>query len=177
MRKARNPPTTPSDFPPALIGLPFPFQHMLQRLAALFGLPDLIGILVLIEVEKLLVSLQCRLWLVQLIVANRADKPDARARLFHFSNLVHGRQRRWIISGQEKRRTQVLEIGEVFAVQMERHAQLFLGRRKVPFLQLDAAQAAMELRIAGGQSQSLLKGGARILPLLRGHLYVPPTFH
>jgi hypothetical protein len=30
---------------------------MLQRLAALFGLPDLIGILVLIEVEKLLVSL------------------------------------------------------------------------------------------------------------------------
>src|SRR5204863_6128705 len=95
--------TAPGDVPPALIGLPFPFQHALQHLAPLLGLPDLIGIVVLIELEKLLVSLQSNLRLVQFIVANRADKPDSCARLFHFSYLVERHQRRRIIFSQKKR--------------------------------------------------------------------------
>src|SRR5258708_34205749 len=95
--------------------LPFPFQHALQHLATLLGLPDLIGIFVLIELEKLLVSLQSKLRLVQLIVANRADKPDASARLFHFGYLVERRQRRRIISSHKKRRTERFELAGVFA--------------------------------------------------------------
>src|SRR6267143_1985905 len=119
-RKTSNPHTAPGDVPPALIRLPFPFQHALQHFAPLFGLPDLIGILVLIELEKLLVSLQGKLRLVQLIVANRADKPDARARLFHFGYLIKRRQRRRILLSQKKRRTYIFEIEEVFLIQTQR---------------------------------------------------------
>jgi hypothetical protein len=84
--------------------LPFPFQHVLQHLAALLGLPDLIGIFVLIELEKFLVRLQSEIGLVQLIVSNRADKPDARAGLFHFGYLVLCGQRGRIITCEKKRR-------------------------------------------------------------------------
>src|SRR5207247_4070214 len=45
--------SAPRVVPLALIRLPFPLQHALQHLAPLFGLPDLIGVLVLIEFEKL----------------------------------------------------------------------------------------------------------------------------
>src|SRR6266436_7851698 len=141
--KKSRPHTAPRDFQPALIRLPFPFQHALQHFAPLLGLPDLIGIFVLIEPEKLLVSLQGRLRLVQIIVANRADKPDPCARLFHFGYLVERRQRRRIIPSQKKRRTELFEIGEIFSIQTQRDTQLLLGSSKVAFLEQDAPQTTV----------------------------------
>src|SRR5258708_12103638 len=102
---------------PALIRLPFPFQHALQHLAALFGLPDLIGVLVLIKREKLLVSVQSELRLVQLIVANRANKPDARARLFHFGYLIDRRQRGRVVPPPQKSAAEVFPIIAITSVQ------------------------------------------------------------
>src|SRR6267378_8035779 len=171
-RKTSKPHTAPKDVPPALIRLPFPFQHALQHFAPLLGLPDLIGIFVLIELEKLLVSLQSKLRLVQLIVANRADKPDARARLFHFGYLVLCCQRGRIISCEKKCRAQVFEISQIFPIQMERDAQLLLGGSEVTFLEVDAPQTAVQLRVFGRQRESLLKRGDRIIPLLPCNLDV-----
>src|ERR1700674_405583 len=175
-RKTSRPHIAPRDVPPALIRLPFPFQHALQHFAPLLGLPDLIGIFVLIELKKLLVSLQSKFRLVQLIVANRADKPDAGARLFHFGYLVEGRQRRRIISSQKKRRTEIFEIGEIFPIQTQRDSQLLLRGCKVAFLEQDAPQTPVQLRVVGGQSESLLKGADRIIPLLPGNQYVGTEF-
>src|SRR5260370_17664739 len=111
--KKSRPHTAPRDFQPALIRLPFPFQHALQHFAPLLGLPDLIGIFVLIELEKLLVSLQSKLRLVQLIVTNRADKPDACAGLFHFGYLIECTQSGRIISSQKKRGAATFPISEI----------------------------------------------------------------
>src|SRR5260370_8864421 len=108
--KKSRPHTAPRDFQPALIRLPFPFQHALQHFAPLLGLPDLIGVFVLIEGEKLLVSLQSKLRLVQLIVANRADKPAACARLFHFGYLAQRGQLARLISSQNTCRTEALPL-------------------------------------------------------------------
>src|SRR6266403_3833569 len=151
-RKTSKPHTAPKDVPPALIRLPFPFQHALQHFAPLLGLPDLIGIFVLIELEKLLVSLQSKLRLVELIVATRADKPDARARLFHFGYLIERRQRRRIISSQKKRGAEIFEIEEIFLIQTHRDTQFLLRGSKVAFLEQDAPQAAVQLRVIRCQS-------------------------
>src|SRR3989441_6968814 len=114
--------------------LPFPFQHASQHLAPLFGLPGLIGILILIEIEKSLVSLQSGLRLVQLIVTNRADKPDARPRLFHFCNLIERTQRCRIIPSQKERGTEIFPVRQVLAIELQGDAQLFLRGGKLASL-------------------------------------------
>src|SRR5260370_4379066 len=167
-----RPHTATRELPPALIRLPFPFQHALQHFAPLPGLPDLIGISVLIDLEKLLVRLQRKLRLVQLIVANRAAKPDACARLFHFGYLVERRQCGRIVSSQKKCGIQVFPISEILTVKMQCDTQLFLGSSEFPLLEQDAPQTAVQLRVVRRQGESLLKGGDRIVPLLRGNLYV-----
>ena len=68
--------------------LPVLIQHTTQDLAALLRLPDLVWILVLVELEKLLVRLQCRLGLVQFIVAECADKPLACRGCFHLGDQI-----------------------------------------------------------------------------------------
>src|SRR5260370_6923872 len=167
-----RPHTATRELPPALIRLPFPFQHALQHFAPLPGLPDLTGISVVIEREKLLVSLQRKLRLVQLIVANRADKPDACTRLFHFGYLVERRQRGRIVSSQKKCGIQVFPISEILTVKVQCDTQLFLGSSEVSLLEQDAPQTAAQLHVVWRQGESLLKGGARIVPLLRGNFYV-----
>src|ERR1700687_2866735 len=157
-RKTSRPHIAPRDVPPALIRLPFPFQHALQHLAPLLGLPDLIGIFVLIELEKLLVSLQSKLRLVKLIVANRADKPDARAGLFHFGYLVECGQRRRIISSQKKSGAEVFPISEILAIETQRDTQFLLRGGKVAFLKQYAPQPAVQLRVVGSENGSLAKG-------------------
>src|SRR5690349_18865198 len=119
-RKKSMPHTATRVVPRALMRLPFPFQHALKHLAPLLSLPDLIGILVLIEFQEFLVSLQSGLGLVQLIVANRADKPDARSGLFHFGYLVHGCECSGIIPCQEKGRAEVFEVSQILRIEMER---------------------------------------------------------
>src|SRR5712692_2529363 len=170
--KKSRPHTAPRDFQPALIRLPFPFQHALEHFAPLLGLPDLIGVFVLIEAEKLLVSLQSKLRLVQLIVANRADKPDACARLFHFGYLVQRGQRGRIISSQKNCRTEVFPVSKIFRIKTQRDAQLFLRANEVAFLEQYAPQTTVQLRVIRGKSESLLKGGDRIFPLLPYNLDV-----
>src|SRR6266849_1563662 len=129
----------PRKLPPALMLLPFSFQHAPQRLAALLGLPELVGVLVLLEIEKFLVSLQRGLGLIEFIVANRADKPDARTGLFHLGNLLQGRKRSGIIPAKKKGRAQILPVGEILALEAHRDAELPLRRRKVPHLEEHAA--------------------------------------
>src|SRR5437764_13811122 len=109
-------------------------------LAPLVSLPDLILICFLMRFEKLVVRRQRKLRLVQLIVANREDKPDARARLFHFGYLVERRQRRRIISSQKKRGAEVLPIRQLLAIQTQRDTQLLLRGGKVASLEQDAPQ-------------------------------------
>src|ERR1700687_2070027 len=109
--------TAPKDIPPAFIRLPFSFKHAFQHFCPLLCPPNFVGIFCLNELEKLLVSLQSKLRLVQLIVANRADKPDSRSRLFHFGYLVQGGQRRRIISSQKKRGAEVFPISKIFTIQ------------------------------------------------------------
>src|SRR6267143_915722 len=173
-RKTSKPHTAPRDVPPALIRLPFPFQHALQHFAPLLGLPDLIGILVLIELEKLLVSLQRKLRLVQLIVANRADKPDARARLFHFGYLVERHQRRRIISSQKKRGAEVFPISEILVIQPQPDTQLFLRGSKVALLKQHAPQPAVQLRVVGSEYGGLAKRNDGIVPFFLGDLDIGP---
>ena len=152
--------------------LPFPFQHALQRLAALFGLPDLIGILVLIKREKLLVSVQSELRLLQLIVANCANKPDACARLFHFGYLIERRQRGRVVPAQKKCGAEVFPIIEIFAVETHGDAQFFFRGGKVASLKKDAPQTTVQLSIVWRQRQSLLQSGNRGIPFLPGNLHV-----
>src|SRR6202158_2168018 len=173
-RKTSRPHIAPRDVPPALIRLPFPFQHALQHFAPLLGLPDLIGIFVLIELEKLLVSLQSKLRLVQLIVANRADKPDSRARLFHFGYLVQGGQRRRIISSQKKRGAEVLPISKILSIETERDTQLLLRGSKVAFLTQHAPQPAVQLRVVGSEYGGLAKSNNGIVPFFLGNLDIGP---
>src|SRR5882762_10148040 len=169
-RKTSKPHTAPKDVPPALIRLPFPFQHALQHFAPLLGLPNLIGIFVLIELEKLLVSLQSKLRLVQLIVANRADKPDARAGLFHFGYLVERRQRRRIISSQKKRGAEVFPISEILSIDTQR----VLRGSKVALLKQHAPQPAVQLRVVGREYGGLAKGNDGIVPFFLGNLDIGP---
>src|SRR5580704_3580262 len=68
--------------------LPFLIQHSTQDLAPLLRLPDLVGILVLVQREKFLVGFERRLGLVQFIVAESADKPLACPGSFHLSDQV-----------------------------------------------------------------------------------------
>src|SRR6266403_1322925 len=173
-RKTSKPHTAPKDVPPALIRLPFPFQHALQHFAPLLGLPDLIGIFVLIELEKLLVSVQSKLRLVQLIVANRADKPDARAGLFHFGYLVERRQRRRIISSQKKGGAEVFPISEILSIETQRHTQLLLRGSKVALLKQHAPQPAVQLRVVGREYGGLAKGNDGIVPFFLGNLDIGP---
>src|SRR3989442_365095 len=162
--KIARQPIVPRDVPRALMPLPFPFQHASQHLAPLFGLPDLIGILILIEIEKFLVSLQGGLRLVQLIVTNCADKPDARPRLFHFCNLVERAQRRRIIPSQKERGAEIFSVRQVPAIELQRDAQLFFRRNKLASLKEDASQAAVELGVVWGESERLMKRRDRIIP-------------
>src|SRR5712664_2705675 len=170
--KKSRPHTAPRDVPPALIRLSLPFQHALQHFAPLPGLPDLIGIFVLSEAEKLLVSLQSKLRLVQLIVANRADKPDACAGLFHFGYLIECTQSGRIISSQKKRGAEIFPISEILTVKAQCDTHLLLGSNEFPLLEQDAPQTSVQLRVVRRQSERLLKGGDRIIPLLPGNLYV-----
>src|SRR6266567_2415059 len=163
MKIARQP-IDPKDVRRALMPLPSPFQHASQHLAPFFGLPDLIGILILIEIEKFLVSLQGGLRLVQLIVTNRADKPDARRRLFHFCNLIERAQRRRIIPSQKERGAEIFPVRQVFAIELQRDAQLFLRGNKLASLKEDASEAAVKLGVVRGESERLAKRRDRIVP-------------
>src|SRR4029077_16357878 len=73
---------------------------------------------------------------------------------------------------QKKRRCQVLEIGKIFSIQIQGDAQLFLGGSEVAFLEVDAPQAAVQLRVVGSEHESLLKRGNRIIPFLGGNQHV-----
>src|SRR3989442_9299483 len=156
MKIARQP-IVPRDVPRALMPLSFPFQYSSQPLASFLGLPDSIGILILIEIEKFLVSLQGELRLVQLIVTNRADKPDARPRLFHFCNLIERAQRRRIISPQKERGAEIFSVRQVFAIELQRDAQLFLRGGKLASLKEDASEAAVKLGVVRGEGERLAK--------------------
>ena len=109
----------------------------------------MIRILVLIKFQEFLVSLQSGLGLVQLIVANRADKPDARSGLFHFGYLVHGRQCSGLIPSQDKGGAEVFEVSQILWIEMERGSQFFFCGSEVAVLQIDSSKAAMQLRVVG----------------------------
>src|SRR5579859_6764161 len=73
--------------------LPFRFELVLQHLSPLLGLPDLIGILVFVHRKELLIGLERRLNLMQLIVAKRANEPCPRAGLLDFGDDIEARKR------------------------------------------------------------------------------------
>ena len=73
--------------------LPFRFELVLQHLSPLFGLPDLIGILVFVHRQEFLIGLKRGLDLMQLIVAERTDEPRSGAGLLDFGDDVEASER------------------------------------------------------------------------------------
>ena len=100
--------------------LPFLIQHATQDLAALLRLPDLVGILVLVEREKFLVGFERRLGLVQFIVAESADKPLACPGSFRLSDQVLRGECGRKVSAKIVSRPEVFPIDEIIFVELQR---------------------------------------------------------
>ena len=152
--------------------LPFLIQHTTQDLAALLRLPDLVGILVLVELEKFLVGFERRLGLVKFIVAESADKPLARSRCFHLGDQVLHRERGRKVSAEIVRGSEVLPIDEIVFVELQRSFQLFFSRGKIALLKIDAAQSAVKFRVVGRERDSFAKRDDGIVPFFLGNLDV-----
>ena len=108
------------------------FERLLQYDDALLRLPYLVRVAVLVGRQKILVSLQRRLGLLQLIVAECADKQLAGRRRFLLRHLVEERESSGIVPRQIVSRGQIFPIGEVLAVKPDRRLQFFfrLGKSR-----------------------------------------------
>src|SRR5438105_3604761 len=121
-----------------VMGSLFAFQHAPQNLTPLPSLPDLVGILVLVEIEELLVSLQRWLRLVQIIVTERADEPTPCPGSFEFINPVEECEGRGIVFGKIVCGTEILPIIHFAGVELDRGFEFFFGVGKIAHLQICA---------------------------------------
>ena len=95
----------------------FPFEHASQDLAAFLSLPDLVGILVLVQLEEFLIGLQGWFRLPQIIVAERTDEPTAGSRSFKLINPAENGERSTVIFRKIVSGTQILPIIDVFLIE------------------------------------------------------------
>src|SRR5580698_2994035 len=152
--------------------LPFLIQHATQNLAALLCLPDLIWVLVLVELEKFLVGFERRLGLSKIIVAESADKPLACTGSFGLGKQFLCSQGGGPISSEIVGRSQVLPIDHIIFVELQSGLNFFFGVRKVAPLHVNAAKAAVELRVVGRENDGFAKSDDGIVPFFLSDLNV-----
>src|SRR5580704_7109528 len=150
--------------------LPFLIQHATQDLAALLRLPDLVGILVLVKLEKFLVGFERRLGLVQLIVAERTDKPLACSRSFCLSDQVLSSESCRIVAAKIVSGSEVFPIDKIVSINLQCSFDFLFGGREIAFLQENAAQTAMKLGIARRKRDGFAKREDGIVPFFLGDL-------
>src|SRR5215472_4767712 len=150
------------DHPEYFHWLLFAFQHASQNLTSLLSLPNLISILVLIELKELLVGLQGRLRLVQTIVTECADEPTPCPGRFKLINLVEDRERGSIILRKIIGGAEILPVFDILGVELYRGLELLLRIRKIAVLQKRTSQTAAKLRVVRRKSNGLMQGRNRV---------------
>src|SRR6266436_172220 len=125
----------------------------------LVRLPDLIRMLVAVQIQKFSIRIQGGLNLIEFIVTKRANKPHAGAGLFHLFHRIVTRQCRRVIPSLVKSCSQVLPVNDVAFVQLNRNLQFALSIRKFAFLQVQPPHSAVELRIPRRKRNRLFQRG------------------
>ncbi len=153
---------------PGTASLPFCVELMLQNCAALLRLPNLVGVFAFVHGEKFLISLERRLDLVQLIVAERANKPGTRGGWLGFGDDVEARNGSDAVTGKIVGGAEILPVGEVLGIELHRDLQLFFGGGIVVFLHVDAAQAADQLRVIRREERERAAGSRWLRRIFSG---------
>ena len=111
----------------------------LENMDPLIRLPNLVRVLVLIEFQKLSIRIESRLDLIQLIVTKRANKPLPRVGGFHFGDHIEGGQGSRVVAAEVVGGAEILPIGEIVAVELQRGFELDFSGGEIAFLEQEAA--------------------------------------
>ena len=134
------------------------------------GLPNLVRIFVLVQLQKFLVGVQSGLRLLQLIVAECANEPSAGRWLFELGNDVEDGKRAGIISGQVVGGAEVFPIRDVPLVELDGGSEFDFSVLEIAELKIDAAKPAAKLCILRSEGDSALQSESSGIPLLLADL-------
>ncbi len=148
------------------------FLLLLENENALLGLPDLSGVLVVIQVEEFLVRIEGLLSRSQLIVTESANEPSAGGGRFQFGGLIESGDGRRIVGGEIEGGSEVLPIGDIAGIELDGEFELFLGVGKIFLVEIEAAESTVELRILRSELDGLLESGDGFGGLFLGDLDV-----
>ena len=126
----------------------------------------------MVQIQEFSVRIEGGLNLIEFIVTKRANKPFPGTGLFEFVDDIVSGERGGVISGEIKGGGEVFPIDDVALIQLDGDLQFALGFGEGAFLQIEATESAMELRVAGSQGDGQLQGFDGVVELILADLNV-----